>query len=249
MKSKKNSKKKSTPSRRRIAEIRRYVNGRLALEAGWEKQTRTSPDLDDQDRAATRAMVDLLTVVDAAEKLDMRSRRRRDLRAWRSAREGLLHALRHIVEMECPVDHDGPPRRPCPRRAAKEAIDGRSCSICLDARLTREFWTKRVSAWLDRNCVAVQELGYVTVSIVSRWTAFDSVAKLTPDLAAEILRELGWERSEKRRTVRELERALVDVSSAGVWGTERRQSPRLVARGAESTRTVRAYVWTKPGRT
>lgn len=48
--------------------------------------------------------------------------------SWKNAREGLLHALRHIADSECPEEHDD--NEFCPRRAAKEAIDGRPCSAC-----------------------------------------------------------------------------------------------------------------------
>lgn len=48
---------------------------------------------------------------------------------WDNARERLLHSLYHIREMECIEDHDES-GEPCPRRAAKEAIDNRPCSLC-----------------------------------------------------------------------------------------------------------------------
>lgn len=50
---------------------------------------------------------------------------------WKEDRERLLHSLRHIVSMECNEDHDESDT-PCPRRTAKEAIDNRPCSICME---------------------------------------------------------------------------------------------------------------------
>jgi hypothetical protein len=47
---------------------------------------------------------------------------------WAAAREDLLHALYHIRDHECEVAHGD--TEFCPRRAAKEAIDGRPCSAC-----------------------------------------------------------------------------------------------------------------------